>query len=299
MARRRYRNELDESQSKGVAYFQHYMQYLHVIALQMIEWHGLPESVNERFLETTLHTEGQCAFINHPKFGYLVARGTPSMGLDIYGLPLKYQCIFNGGTIHNFESTLYHYRDDSDNKDGVLMLNNDMSIPTIPNLKIFAQDLAHIKQVKKININNQKTPFILATNDKNLMSIKKLQNHMDSDAHHIIVDEQLNLDDIHVKVTPAPFVADKLQAEFLNTWNECMTFLGIDNVNTQKKERLLVDEINANNEQQRASENVYLKTRQQAAKQINELFGLNVSCKIRTETIQQIEHMTEQLERGV
>lgn len=42
---------------------------------------------------------------------------------------------------------------------------------------------------------------------------------------------------------------------------ECMTFLGIENANMDKKERLVSDEVNANNQQVIASRNIWLSER--------------------------------------
>ena len=60
-----------------------------------------------------------------------------------------------------------------------------------------------------------------------------------------------------------------------------MTFLGVNNANMDKRERLVDDEVQANNEQVQASEDVFLKARKDACKLINEMFGTNISVKRR------------------
>ena len=62
-----------------------------------------------------------------------------------------------------------------------------------------------------------------------------------------------------------------------------MTFLGINNANTEKRERLITDEVEANNEHIDLSAECMLKARQRAAEQINELFGTNITVKLRRE----------------
>ena len=79
-----------------------------------------------------------------------------------------------------------------------------------------------------------------------------------------------------------PYLVDKLQAAKHDIINECYTLLGISNANTDKKERLIVDEVNANDGQILATTNNMLMMRQLACDQINKMFGLNVSVKLRT-----------------
>lgn len=293
-----YNNMNSITAIRGNKYFRHYYRYLQAIALQMFEWENLPPSIDPRFLEMQLHFEGKVAFVKHPKYGLIVARGTETGYFDIYGKPNQFECIFPNAQ-NNFRVNLYNYLDENPNLEimgnsfnpqGVLIYNNDFGDVTIPTLKLFADDLAHIKQVMKINITNQKTPYIMYTNDKNLMSLKKLNNHMDSDASNIIVNEKLNLNELIVAHTPAPYVTDKLSEHLSYTWNEVMTFLGIENTNQMKKERMVVDEVNSNNEQTKASENIYLKARQEACVLINKLFDLNVSVKLRTSVVDEINN---------
>ena len=86
----------------------------------------------------------------------------------------------------------------------------------------------------------------------------------------------------------APYVADKLIAYKKEIWNEFLTFLGINNVLVDKKERLVTDEANANNEVVNLNLQSFLIPRQEACKQFNKLFGLEgtdkeVSVKVRSD----------------
>jgi hypothetical protein len=78
-------------------------------------------------------------------------------------------------------------------------------------------------------------------------------------------------------------VIEKLHILKVRQWNECMGYLGINNANQDKKERLVADEVDANNEQVAASRNVALNARQEACGLINKLYGLNVSVDFRAE----------------
>ena len=72
---------------------------------------------------------------------------------------------------------------------------------------------------------------------------------------------------------------------------ELLTFLGINNT-LEKKERLLQDETNSNNQFIKMSSDIGFKQRQLACQQINEMFGLNVRV-VETQDVFQSEVMDD------
>ena len=64
-------------------------------------------------------------------------------------------------------------------------------------------------------------------------------------------------------------------------WNECLTYLGISNLNIQKKERLVSDEVTRNQGGTIASRYSRLNARRQACAKINNMFGLNIEVNYR------------------
>ena len=94
----------------------------------------------------------------------------------------------------------------------------------------------------------------------------------------IFVDKDMlqgDSENISVLSTQAPYLISDLQQHRYELERELLTFLGI-NTTIEKKERLLVDETNANNGYIEMSLDLGLKARELACKQINEKFGLNV-----------------------
>ena len=68
-----------------------------------------------------------------------------------------------------------------------------------------------------------------------------------------------------------------------------MTYLGISNVNIQKKERLITDEVTRNQGGTVASRYSRLESRREAAEKINAMFGTNIEVNYR-EDFQQIDN---------
>lgn len=263
-----------------------YYARLKLIALSLFEWEGLPDSCNARFLELTLFTYGRALFIYDDKIGYLNMRCTPSGTFNNYDEPIAYTAY----------STIYHEMFDSDKC--VLVRNNYLQRPTDDSVKLFATRLTEAERTIDVNIKAQKTPVLIRCDDKDRLSMLNLYKDYDGNIPVIMGSKSLNVEGLKVLKTDAPFIADKLQDYKHQIWDEALTFLGVDNANTDKRERLITDEVEANNQVIAINAESMLLARQEACEQINKMYGLNVSVKIRQQD-KQIEQENEAQEKEV
>lgn len=95
----------------------------------------------------------------------------------------------------------------------------------------------------------------------------------------VIAYEDLDLDDTTLVLAPAPYVADKIDLHKEKNWNEFLRLIGIANMNFQKKERNIKDEVLASQGGTIASRYSRFEPRQKAIKQINEKFGTEIEVK--------------------
>lgn len=149
--------------------------------------------------------------------------------------------------------------------------------------------------------NGQKFPVMILTNEKQKQTMMNLYNNYDGNQPVIVVDKNLmSNNELKAINTESPFVADKLKDYMKEIMNEALTYLGINNIMLEKKERLVQDEANSNNEFINLNLQKYLAPRQYAAKQFNEKYKLTgtdkeIKVKLRsdlTNVIKKIESIT-------
>lgn len=254
-----------------------YYQRLQDYALNMFEWEGLPDTINVRFLELSMLNNGSVVFYKDPNFGFMAMPYVQKGAVNFYNDPVEYTPISIG-----YQGPLL------DKDTGVIIWNNYSRTSINPILENFAYRLYKVERGMDVNIAQQKFPLIVLTDESQRLTMENLMEQWEGNELFIFGNKK-GFDPESVKALPTgvPYVADKLMEYKHNLWNEAMTFLGIGNAKQDKKERLVADEVAANDEQIESSRYIMLRARQDACEQINQLFGLNVSVDFKLKIDQQ------------
>lgn len=254
-----------------------YLERFKKICLSMFEWVNLPDSMNARYLEECLYYKGQAALLKDEKFGYVNTQCASGGYLNIYGLPTELNCYSYG---YQEQKKLYTGLGGEEDKDCILVMNNWQRIPTSATIELFCQRLAEAEMTASVNIKAQKTPVLIAIDENQRLMMENLYAQYDGNRPFIWGDKnQLGAESIKCINTGAPFIADKIMEYKKQIWNEALQFLGINTLQTEKKERLITDEASSNNELINLNLQSMLIPRQEAAKQFNKLFGLEGTDK--------------------
>ena len=271
-----YNQQLDgwSSAWKNNVTYLHYYYLLKELAINMYKWEGLPDTIDERFLELTLFENGYGVYFNDDVIGNLFLQCTIGGQLNLYRIPINRMAYSVGNNSYHKYLT---------EKDSVIVFNNYLHTTTHISIDMFAQKLYNISRTIDVNINAQKTPILITCDDKQKMTFKNAYQQYEGNEPFIFGYKGFDKEAFQVLQTDAPFVADKLSIEKNRIWNEAMLFLGINNNNMDKKERQISDEVNSNLEQITMSRMVGLNSRKQGADQINRMFGTNIRVEYNEE----------------
>lgn len=244
-----------------------YNRYLN-LAINRFTWNNLPQGIESRKIEEMLVKTGRVMFFKEN--GVYITLPAFGVGMyDIYNEPIHFNVVGN-----NYNKTI-----DRDN--GVIIRNNATATNDHDDLLLFAERINEVEQTMDVNLNAQKTPYVILCDEKERLTFKNILNQVSKFKYAIFGSKGLKYNNVDVLQTKAEFLLDKLQDTKNALMNELLTFLGINNSNTDKKERLIVDEVNSNNEFILVNIDHMFEERKKAVEEINKKYGLNISVEKR------------------
>lgn len=233
------------------------------LAENVFEFVNLPKYIDVSYMNSQLVRKGQIAFFYDDILDELLALPFVSTStLDVYGRPLTVQVIGQNGYSRFLKQGEF-----------VIMYDNNGRYPIYLDILQYAERVARDTIVSDINIDQQKTPRVWTTTNEKYLTVKNLLNNYDGSVESILASDDLDIEDINCIVEPAPFVADKVDMHKEKDWNEFLRLIGVANMNFQKKERNIKDEVLASQGGTIASRYNRFEPRKKAIELINEKFG--------------------------
>lgn len=287
----RRRTNFDESLLKNNVTYRFYLDRLTELSISMFDWQNVPDSIDTRFLETTLFLNGSAVFfrdadlreenIEGEEYGTLLALPVAMNGnFDLYNIPTKRTAYATNGYNRNLT-----------NKDSVIVYNNMIRTNSVQTCTVYARRLWNLDRAIDVNANAQKTPVLIRCNDSERLTLVNAYQKWEGNEPVIYGTKDFDPNSISVLRTDAPYVARDLYELKTQIWNEALTYLGISNMNFQKRERLVTDEVVRNQGGTIASRYSRLEARREACKKINKMFGTNIEVYFRDDTKEFDENM--------
>lgn len=256
-----------------------YMRVLTEYATNRFKWTGLPEEIDRRFVEYELFRHALVVFFHEDKnFNrYFALRGSGAGGWNMYDNPTTFTV--TGNSMSGLLPTRL-----TAGKECVPVWANTMRVPDWDLVLLQSTKLAEIERTIEINLQAMRKPFVFAVEDTERLTFQNMWRQVQEGEPAIFGTQLMGHESLDQKVKLFDLKIDKdlvinLQLAKAKIWNETMTYLGINNSNQDKRERLVAEEVGANDQQVSAARNSAMGARKYAVEQINRKYSLNVSVE--------------------
>ena len=253
---------LDNNFRLGLIYNKYKM-----LSLNMFRWEGLPQTIESRHIENSLFNYGLCLIVNDDDLGFISVPCNYGAYMNVNNVPTEVRtCGFNYVKTFDYIS--------KDKNKCQLILNNDLAIGNESYIYDYAQRMFEVENCIRVNINQQKFPWFVNTTPNNKKTMETMFEKVMNGEPYILGSKD-QIGNVEVLTLNTPYIVDKLNQYKYELEREVLSFHGLNN-NFEKKERLLVDEVNSNNDFIDRNVELMYRQRQLACESLNKKFGWNV-----------------------
>lgn len=258
---------------KNTSLQRYFRKYLLQKAISVFKWQ-LPEEWDEDYFKYVLYGLGYIAVLNTRSFG-VICQGGALGGYNLYYRP-AYIMITNPLLKETITADI--------NKDcAIIKLQPDYS-SIMDIVGYYADQMALASEALGLNLVNVKTGIIFGAKDKTQAeSYKKMYDKLNTGDPAVFIDKNM-LDDQgkpnwlpFVQNMSQQYISDKLLSDIRKIESMYDTEIGIPNANTDKAERLITDEVNANNVETATRCELWLESIRKGIQKANDMFDLNIS----------------------
>lgn len=241
------------------------------------EFSGVPDGWDYDYMLFNLFIDGYIA-ITDTEIGVIPLR-CGITGINAFDHPTT--AIFANPVLGNFERDLFG--DSYVDSCALVKLQYDYN-GVMPLVNRYAELLASCDNSIAVNLRNSKVAFIgFVSSKQQAATVEKMYHDIDSGKPAVYVKrgDGLTSEDIYYNHVKETYIANDIQLLKQSIKNDFLTEVGLNNANTDKRERLIVDEVNANNDEVQANVQHWLDNIREGLTRANALFGLNLGVKLR------------------
>lgn len=281
LGRNHVRELLSPAAGYDVMQYRYWKSYLTSLALSAFEWEGMPAGIDTRAIEYILLHWGLGALFMEDG-GFLFAQCASSNMLNMYYNPNECVLTAPNGSMWTRHAQTYVKDGELMVPDCVVVFDNMNREPLDVYIDWYSKRLATYDRIADINIGAQRTPWIITGSEETKRTRKAWVRRLFENDQYIEINSNAGggLGEVpQVLPTEAPFVADKIFEAKQKLLNEALTLIGVDNTNNEKRERQIVDEVLANNEQISLLRRSRMECRRSFCEKANALYHLDINVK--------------------
>ena len=238
----------------------------------------LPENWAENYFNYVLFGLGFGAVVKTDKFG-VIFQQCGLQGLNVYYQPTN--AIISNRFLRGILNPRIGFQTE------LIRLQPDYS-SVCDIVSYYAQKLALAAEAVDMNLINSKLAYVFAAGDKTIAAtMKKLYDEISKGNPAAFADAKLFDDEGKPRWLPwtndlkGNYIAGELTADMRTILNDFDSMVGIPNANTTKRERLLTDEVNANNVETESLSELWLSELKASCDKVNTMFDLGISVERR------------------
>lgn len=258
-----------------------FKRYLFQKAVGVFKW-TLPKTWNPFYFKYVLFAWGFIGVVETDKYGVICQAGAP-YGYDIYYQPTNL-IITNPLLKGSLNPRIGH-------ECSVIKLQPDWG-GVMDLVDYYSDMMALAAETVGVNLMNSHLSYIFPADKQNIAeSFKKMFDRVSSGEPAVVIDKALFKEDGSVSWEPFTqnigqnYIADRVISDLRKLEAEFDTKIGIPNANTDKRERLITSEVEANNTETEILVDSWLENLQQGIDQTKDLFGLDeLSVQLRYPT---------------
>lgn len=267
-----------------------WLNKLYDIAISRFEWLNLPPTCDERFIEQVLLFNGYMVGFKDEDLGIYLILPCINGGLyNMMGYPTDLTAYgYDGYNKQNLipYNALYNINDETKLKpNAALLYANYTRTPIFPALVYYARKLTKIDRTIDVNLNVQKTPWMIVCEENARMSVLNAFKKIDNFESAVVGTKYFVNEKGPFRVLDlnAEFLCDKLQTVKRQIWQEALTQMGIEANTSEKTERQVASEIEVNMGETEALRQSPLAARKQFCDHFNRVFKTNIDVRFRSD----------------
>lgn len=274
-------------------YFNHF-NYLMNICSNLFVWKNLPTldgmQIRSSFVEMILSMDGDLCFCKLPEYKDVIVSPCTVVGLlNIIGDPVNIKLSPNYN-IYDFESLKKELNAKKD--EFVYIRNDNLAVGFYPLINQTCTLLTETLMSFITNVSQQKFPVIVYGTQDSKLTMDIITNKVESWEKYVQVKDNGSFDakNFGVLNKDMPYVGDKLWQAYTDILNNFYQQIGLNVIPYAKKERLITDEVNANNQAVQTAGDIFLNNRTEGAERVNKMFGLDITVERNTDFIDSLRN---------
>lgn len=247
--------------------------YYKNIAIGMFDWKGFNDTIPIRYPERWLYTNGCCVYCEPDGMeGVILPVALTNINKNLYGEPAEWRAVGIGDYADKINSKTL------DNTNSVLIRNDQLYENSENYVNYMIEQMINVELTMRMNINANKMPFMFRGNQNTALQNKNTFIDI-YECEPVIFKEAFAKDEFEILNNEVPFIANDLSKVYDTYSFRILSYLGIKSIPLEKNERLLVDEIGANDQEREYIRSARLEQRKVACDELKRIFNLDIKVE--------------------